>query len=253
MSKRTWALLLVTYTIVLIITAPASILSQVLLFASDGRIELANTQETIWHGAANPVLHQRSGGLITLSALHWNIAPLALLTGKLSIQLNWDNEQVALPMTVIASIDQVELQHSYIPLPAILLDEASDFLKPAALRGQVIFKSDSLFITRQGLQGTATADWLNASSLLSSISPLGNYHFIFSSTPAGVDITLSTTSGSLLLAGQGHLSASTGLSFKGTAQASNGKNEALRELLSHLGPQESPGISTFSLVPLRSH
>ena len=253
MTKWTWRLLFATYAVVLIATAPSGLLSRVLDHATDGRLELANAQGTIWRGTANPVLHQRNGGLITLNSVHWNFAPLLLLTGKLSAQLDWDDEQHAPPMNVIASFNQIELQHTHIPLPAILLDEASDFLKPAALRGQFILTSDSLLITRQGVLGTATADWLNASSILSNISPLGNYHFTFSSTPAGVDITLSTTSGALLLAGQGNFSATTGLNFKGTAQAANGKEEELRELLSHLGPQVSPGVNTFSLVPPGTH
>jgi general secretion pathway protein N len=253
MSKLTWLLLSTAYIVALLITAPASVLSRALDVASHGRIELANTQGTIWNGTANPILHQGSGGLIPLSLLHWNFAPFALLTGKLSVQLNWGNEQQTIPMKVVVSIDQIELQHTYVPLPAILLDEASDFLKPAALRGQIILKSDSLSISRQGLKGTATADWLNASSLLSSISPLGNYHFAFSSSTSGLDLTLSTTNGALLLAGQGHFSSTAGLDFRGTAQAANGQQEALRELLSHLGPQERPGVNTFTLVPSGPH
>lgn len=253
MNKKYWALLLFTYLIVMIITAPASLLSQLLAYASNGKVELANTQGTIWSGFASPILRQKKGGLITLSSLHWNIAPLALFTGKLIAQLNWDSEQTIEPMLVTVSANQVELQHTYIPLPAILLDEASDFLKPAALRGQIILKSDSLTITRQGLQGSATADWLNASSLLSSVSPLGDYHLTFSGSTAGLDFSLKTTSGALILAGQGSFSASTGLDFKGTAQAAKGKEEALHELLANLGPEVTPGVNTFSLVPTKAN
>jgi general secretion pathway protein N len=253
MNRKTWALLLIAYCMVLIASAPASLLSPVLKYASSGRIELANAKGSIWNGTASPVLLQRGGGLITLNPLHWEISTFALLKLQITAQLNWDNEQQVQPMNVIVSFNQVEFQHTYLPFPAILLDEASDFLKPAALRGQIILKGDSLLISKQGLQGTATADWLNASSLLSSISPLGDYHFIFSSTSAGLDINLSTTSGALILAGQGRLLPTTGLEFNGTAQAAKGNEEALRELLSHLGPQLTPGISTFSLVPTRTH
>ncbi len=253
MNKWTWALLLAAFTIALIVSAPASILSRIISNASNGRIELANTQGTVWRGSANPVLHQRSGGLIALNTAHWDLAALSLLRGKLNIQINWDDRSQTTPMYIIVSASQIELHHAYIPLPAILLDEVSDFLKPAQLRGQVILKSESLFLTRQGVEGSATADWLNASSLLSNIAPLGNYHFTFSSSPTGLDIKLNTASGVLLLAGQGRLTATTGLNFKGTAQAASGKEEALRELLNHLGPEESPGVNTFTLVPSRVH
>jgi len=248
-SRWAWALLIAVYLSVIVITAPASVLSNIIKTTSDGRAELANTQGTIWHGAANPVLHQRSGGLITLSKLHWDVDALSIFGGKLGLQLKWDEDAQTAPMDIIVSPGQLELRRAFIPLQAILLDEASDFLKPAALRGQVILRSDSLLVTQQGVQGIATADWLNASSLLSSVAPLGNYHFQFSSSPAGLDIKLNTTSGALILNGQGRFAASRGLDFKGTAQAASGKEGALWELLSHLGPEERPGVNTFTLVP----
>jgi general secretion pathway protein N len=252
MNRLTWTLVLFSYSLVLIFSAPASLLSIALNYASKGHLELANAKGTIWNGSASPVMLQRGGGLITLNPLHWEISAFALLKLKITAQLSWDDEQQVQPMNVIISFDEIELQHTYLPLPAILLDEASDFLKPAALRGKIIFRGDTLLLNNQGLQGTANADWLNASSSLSSISPLGDYHFIFSSSPTGLDITLTTTSGALILAGQGRFLSTNGLEFNGTAQAAKGNEEALRELLSHLGPQLSPGISTFSLVPART-
>ncbi len=242
-------MLAVIYASTLVVTAPASLLGRVAAQASNGRVEFANTQGTIWHGSANPVLHQRSGGLVTLSTLHWNAVLPALLTGKFLVQLNWDDGAQTAPMDISVSAKQIELRQAHIPLPAVLLDEVSDFLKPAQLRGQVVLRSDLLLISRQGAQGTATADWMNASSLLSNISPLGNYHFTFSSSSAGVDITLNTASGALILKGQGHLAPSSGLDFRGTAEAEKGKEDALRELLGHLGPEQSPGVNTFTLVP----
>lgn len=249
MHKWNWILLAVIYVCTLVVTAPASILGRVAAQASNGRVELANTRGTIWRGSANPVLHQRSGGLVTLSTLHWNAVLPALLTGKLHVQLNWDDEAQTAPMDISVSARQIELRQAHIPLPAILLDEVSDFLKPAQLRGQVVLRSDSMLIDKQGIQGAATADWLNASSLLSNIAPLGNYHFTFSSSSSGVDITLNTVSGALILNGQGHLAPSSGLDFRGTAEAEKGKEDALRELLGHLGPEQRPGVNTFTLLP----
>lgn len=253
MSKWTWVLLFTAYLIILIVSAPSSLLSVALKYASNDRVELGNLQGTIWQGSANPILHQRGDGLITLSSLHWKVEPLAILTGKFRVQLNWEASKQTNPMSIEVSFDQVAIKYAYIPIPALLLDEASDFLKPAALGGRIIVTSDLLVISKQGVIGTAIADWLNASSLLSSISPLGDYHFIFANTPAGTDINLSTISGPLLLAGSGHYSISTGLDFNGTAQAAIGKESELKELLSHLGPQERPGVNTFSLVPQAMH
>lgn len=249
MSKKVWALLVSVYICTLVAIAPASVLNLIASHFSDGRVEFANARGSIWSGSANPVFHQRDGGLVVLNALRWDVAPLSLLTGKFNIQMNWDDEFQAAPMSVSISRHQAELHHIYIPLQAMLLDEVSDFLKPAGLRGKVILKSESLLITTQGIQGSATADWLNASSFLSSVAPLGDYHFTFSGTSSGIDIALNTISGALILNGQGRFVIPKGLSFNGTAQAAKGREEELRELLGQLGPQVQPGISTFTLVP----
>ncbi|MFA6014817.1 MAG: type II secretion system protein N [Gallionellaceae bacterium] len=252
LNRWTWILFIVTFLGALLVTAPATLLGIVLGDVSQNRLELANTQGSIWRGSANPVIRQRSGKLITLDKLHWEMIFMPLLSGKLNIQLNWDHAAQIAPMEISATPAQLEIHNALIPLPALLLDEVSDFLKPAQLRGDVILKSDSLVITPQAVLGNASADWINASSLLSTIAPLGNYHLAFSSTASGVDIVLSTSSGALILGGQGRLTATNGLDFKGTAQASKGNEDALRDLLGHLGPELTPGVSTFNLVPSRS-
>lgn len=249
MNKRIWLLLLVVYASVLLVTAPASVLSVLIRLASHERMELANTEGTLWNGSANPVFHRRDGELIVLDKVHWRLLLLKALTGKLNIELAWGDAMQPFPMEALISPGQVALHHVYIPLPAIVLDEASDFLKPAALRGSLILNSDSLLINRQGIQGAATLDWLNASSALSNISPLGNYHFTFTGTPGELNATLDTVSGALLLSGKGQFTSAAGLYFKGEAQASGGNEDALRELLTHLGPQERPGVYSVMLVP----
>ena len=248
MNKKIWILLVVTYLTVLMIDAPASILSRFIFQISKGQIELANTQGTVWRGAANPVFHQRNGSLVVLQQIRWEIATLTLLTGKVSANFFWQEMPQKQPMTISFSAKKLELQNIYIPLPAMLLTNISDFLKPAQLRGQLIFKSDSLSWTPTGWQGAATADWLNASSLISQIAPLGDYHLNFSATSSGVSFDLSTVAGALLLNGSGNFSTSGNFNFKATAKAEIGKEAALNELLNHLGPEQGDGVHTFNLL-----
>jgi general secretion pathway protein N len=248
---RKWSLVLFfgVYISALIVSAPASLLSTLLSCASDERFALANTAGTVWRGSASPVLNRRSGGAITLSALQWEVFPLSFLRGKPEIEIIWQNSEQKSPMEISLAPQQLEIHQAYLPLPASLLDEVSDFLKPAQLRGEIILKSDALILTRQGVQGEATADWLNASSMLSNIAPLGNYRFTFLSSPTGLNIILNTPSGTLLLTGQGQFTTQSGLNFSGTAQAASGKEAVLHELLNHLGPESQLGIHQFNLVP----
>lgn len=248
MNKKIWTLLTVSYLTVLVIDAPASLLGTLLYRLSAGQIELANTQGTIWCGVANPVLHQRNGSMVVLQKLRWEIATLRLLTGTLSVDFYWEDASQVQPMTVALAVSKFELQHIYVPLPAMLLANISDFLKPAQLRGQVIFKGDWLSWSPAGWQGTATADWLNASSLISQVAPLGNYHLNFSAASNGVSFDLNTMSGALRLNGKGVYSMAGGLSFSAMAKAETGKEAALNELLNHLGPEQMGGAHAFNLV-----
>ena len=248
MTKKLWALLIVSYSLVLVLEAPASLLSSLFYQFSQGRIELANPQGTVWRGVANPVFHQHKGASIILQKLHWEFAPLKLLTGKISADFYWEDAPQAQPMAMIFSVNKLELQHVYVPLPATLLTNISDFLKPAQLRGQLILKSDLLTWTATGWQGTATADWLNASSLICQVAPLGNYHLNFAASNGGLSFDLNTVSGALLLNGKGNYSMAGAFNFKATAKAEAGKEVALNELLNHLGPEEIAGVHTFNLV-----
>lgn len=254
MGKRVLALFVVTYLLTLLITAPASLLDSVVQYATGGRLMLAHAQGTIWNGAATPALRGRTANLITLEPMHWDVAVLPLFTGKMQLSLQWDDfapgQTMAAPaMEAMLTFKQIELQHVLLLLPARILEELSPILKPAQFRGQFHIQSERLVLTKNNLHGSAVVDWQQASSALSSIAPLGNYRVTLNGAGERVNIGLSTPSGVLLLNGQGFWSAAHGLEFHGTAQAAAGKHESLTELLHHLGPEASPGVHNFNLVP----
>jgi general secretion pathway protein N len=232
----------------LLATAPAALLGVALHRASQGRLELANCNGTLWHGSAVPILHRHSPdeGIVHLSALRWDISPWHLLTLQARITLNWQDDKQAHPVDISASPRQINITNLYLPLPASLLGELSSYLRPAGLGGRIIVKSDALSITSRALQGTLVADWSDADSALSSISPLGNYRFVITGHKTGGDFTLESTSGILLLNGSGHYDAAGSASFVGRAQAAEGQQEKLGELLRNLGPEVAPGQHSFS-------
>lgn len=248
-GKRTIALFACAFLLALFITAPASLLDSYVRHATHDRMVLANASGTVWQGTATPAVLQPQGGLVTLSTLHWKLAVLPLFSGKLRIHVQWDELPPASATEVTISYQQIELQHLFIPLPAKLLSEASTILKPLEFRGQMQVQAEHLVWSKRGMEGAAAVDWQEASSALSSIVPLGNYHLALNGAGERVNIGLSTTSGTLLLQGQGGWSAARGLEFHGQAQASPGNAERLTELLHHLGPEVSPGVHAFNLLP----
>lgn len=84
----------------------------------------------------------------------------------------------------------------------------------------------------------------NLTSPISPVKPLGGYEISANIADTGMNWTLSTTSGPLLLKGQGEFSnkgsngGGKGMHFSGEANASPESKESLIELLSLLGKKE---------------
>lgn len=249
MGKRIVALFASVYLLTLLITAPASLLDKGVQYASQGRVVLANAGGSVWDGSAIPALRTQDGSLVALPFLRWKIAAPSLLTGKIQVRLQWDDQPPASATDAVLSFSQVELHHVLLQLPASILGEASPTLKPAQFRGQLGIQSDRLVFSSRGMEGAAIVDWRQASSALSAIAPLGDYRLALNGAGDRIHTVLTTTSGILLLEGDGNWLTGRGLEFHGKAQASAGNYDNLTELLHHLGPEISPGVHGFNLTP----
>lgn len=247
-SRRTILLFVIAFLVTLLVTAPASILGAVVESASKGKFVLANAAGTVWQGSATPAIHQRSGDLLALEKLHWDIAFWPLFTGKMITRLQWDNVQQSKPMLVTVSFKQIELRNVVLPVQAAVLGELTPMLQPVQLSGRMQLNSELLTLTKQGVNGVAVVEWLNAGSVMSAVNPLGSYRINLTGAGEKLDVTLITTSGALLLDGKGTFTLNQGLNFQVTARASADSKGSLDELLNNFGPESSPGVHTLSLM-----
>ncbi|MDR0481417.1 MAG: type II secretion system protein N [Gallionellaceae bacterium] len=250
MSKRLTVLLFaLVYLAVLIAFAPASLLDAALRKASHDRFALANASGTVWSGQALLSLRQHNGKWAPLQSMQWSISALSLFTGQIRAQLLPEGLPPAAATELVATRSGVELHHAQFQLSAQALNQISTTLEPIGFHGQLVIRSDHFALTPSGAAGTATVEWLQAGSALSRIAPLGNYKLTLTGAGAGVNVSLATTSGVLLLDGQGSWKMPDGLNLLVNARAAPGSEESLNELLYHFGPQTAPGVHTFNLVP----
>jgi len=245
---RTYAIFAIAFFITLIATAPATLLARIAEAASKGQFVLANASGTVWRGGATPAIRQRTGGLLALEKLHWDIAFLPLFTGKVITSLRWDNVEQGAPMVATISFSQIELRNVLLPVQAGVLGELSPMLKPVQLSGDIKIKSEHLTLTRQGVNGNAVADWTRAGSVLSSVKPLGSYRINLAGAGERLDVTLITTSGVLLLDGKGSFTFNQGLKFQATARAAADSKGSIDELLNNFGPESAPGVHSINLM-----
>lgn len=251
MKKIGWraiALFAVAFMAALIVIAPASLLAKIVEGNSNGKVVLANAAGTVWQGSATPAIRQHAGNLLALDKLHWDIAVLPLFTGKIIAQFRWDNTEQMQPMMAAISLGQVEFRNAVIPLQAGILGELAPMLQPVQLSGQMLIKSEQFTFSKSGISGNAIADWLNAGSVLSAVSPLGSYRINLTGAGERLEISLMTLSGTLLLEGTGNFTRDQGLRFQATARAATDSKGSLDELLSNFGPESAPGVHSINLM-----
>lgn len=245
---RVWALFAIAFIITLLVAAPATLLAKIVEQGSKGQFVLANATGSLWQGSATPALRQRTGKLVALERLHWNIAVLPLFTGKIVAALQWDNVAQGLPMEATISAGRVELRNALVPLQAGILGELLPMLQPVQLSGQLHIRSEQFIIAGSDMTGSAVAEWLNAGSALSPVNPLGSYRINLEGSGERLNITLATITGALLLEGSGSVTRGADVKFQATARAAPGSEGSLGELLSNFGPESAPGVRSINLM-----
>lgn len=240
-AKRTLALFALAFGITLIATAPASLLGAWLGRQTLGALELSSATGTVWQGSAIPVFHSPHGSTLPLGRITWKVLLAPILTGKLELHVSQSTASPAQPTEIAVGLSGVELRHVSLELPAEVAEELHPLLRALHPQGRLEISGDRLALSGQALEGSATAKWLSASSAISTINPFGSYQIRLSGAKDSVALDLTTLSGPLMLSGQGSWTAARGLSIEARATASPGSQDALAELLHHLGPEISPG------------
>lgn len=251
MSLRGWISWLVftgLFCISLLVMAPASLLGAQLESFSGGRLSLANTRGTLWNGSGI-LLFQHETRFITLGDYAWQLRPAELFTHGLAFAVRHGEQASPMQLAFAPMQQKVELSNWHTTLPAQILAVLAPQLRPYQLSGEIGLTTDSFAFSPSGVEGKAKLDWMQAGSGLSQVYPLGNYQITLEGMGKKTTVQLATVSGELQLAGSGQIELDKGLDFKGTAQAAAGEQqEALTELLHHVGPETSPGVFALGLV-----
>jgi general secretion pathway protein N len=231
--------------------APASWLAAAITSGTQQRLQLAEARGTIWSGSAVVVLTGGEGSRDASSLpgrLEWSLG----LQG-LGVQLKTRhacclNGEVALQikpglsgMTVV-----VPPKPDWIgQWPAAFLTGLGTPFNTLRLGGVVRLSSPGLTLqTVQGrvlVEGRADIELLNVSSRMSSLETLGSYRMTLTGDPARAggpsQLNLTTLEGALQLSGSGTVGQN-GTRFRGEAQASEGNETTLSNLLNIIGRRD---------------
>lgn len=249
MRRTAWAFaLLCCLFVVLLLAAPAVWLTARLSAASGGRLQAYETRGPWWAGSTRLALsdpgNPRVAPMLLPGHVAWRIAGVSLSPLALRVQVGAPAlAQHTLDVQLSPAVSGVKLvmQPWQAKLPLGLLEGFGAPWNTLGLTGTLLWQHDELVLesstSATNLKGRGTLQILGVESSVSPVRPLGTYRVNWTGDERGLQFTLQTDSGPLLMDGEGQIAGGR-FSFSGTAKAAAGHEEALASLLSVIGRRE---------------
>lgn len=248
MTRPHWVqfiLFWIVFLTVIIVLAPASLVTGFLERATTGRLSMAQTKGTLWRGSV-VLLLAHDNKFLPLGHYAWRISPAPNLS-QIAVSVDTGADQPS-QLRISPWRNEMEVSQAQVSLPAQLLSVFAPQLLPYRLSGELALTTEHFQITPDANTGSVMLDWKQATSGLTDIAPLGDYRILLRGAGADMKVSLTTVAGKLQLVGNGQIQIGRVLTFNGTAQAAPDQKEILSDLLHHIGPELTPGIFSFALA-----
>lgn len=233
------------YVVVLIATAPATLVDAGLQRASDGRLRLAEAQGTLWSGTGQLEIRDTGRRTGVAKSIAWRVVPESLLRGHLVCEVGLEQATERFPVTI--SLSRIKLANADISLPASALGLGVPKLAPLELTGEVRLQVSNLSIGRSATRGGATLQWRAAGSALTPVSPLGDYELRLVWEGTAVRATLHTLQGPLWLDGKGSWTRGDSPAFLAIARIPPQHQQQLAPLLRLIAVERGDGSFELQL------
>ena len=260
LPKVFWFVLVIVCFFVVVRQLPVSWIGGSLASQTACRVMLQQPVGTIWQGSAALAFSEPNateGGcrdpMSVTERFHWSTScKLFSLTCNTNIQF----AALEQPQSILWGLSKSQIAANEIKLPANILESLGNPWSTLRPRGELGARWTDIQLSGfEGLGGTngilgganSPSSGViriiisNLTSPISPVKPLGGYEISANIADTGMNWTLSTTSGPLLLKGQGEFSnkaGNKGMHFSGEANASPESKESLIGLLSLLGKKE---------------
>ena len=247
------------YFILLIVTAPATAMAWMLERVSHQSIVLSQPRGSFWHGeAANMLLRIQGQNDVFLGSPRWNLRLWPLFRGELSAMLEIVNPGLQTSHSIVSvGWNTLRLNQTDVIASATLVAQIFPLLQLWQPGGELHFFTDDFIFGRQDSQGTAKLEWRQASSKLTTLSPLGTYRATLIGKPSGISFKVETLTGVLNMMGNGTWSSQTGLSFSATVRPDASAKKEMQSFLQLWGKERGDGsyhiAFSSSATPVSRH
>jgi general secretion pathway protein N len=244
------ALLLVTLgallcaLVVMVLSAPASLVDIGVNQITQGRLRLADTQGTIWKGTGRIVLADISAeasaftvtGLVLPGTFEWRIAGFPLFIGRINAQLSGVGLQA--PIKIEGGLSELKISASRLVLPTVDLSRMGSPWNTFKPQASLEVQWDNMTVRQGQFNGKAAIELKDIASALTPVRPLGSYRVDVVGAGSSADVKLLTTQGPLSLTGNGVWTAQQGLKLSIEALADESAKVKLQTLLSLMGRRD---------------
>lgn len=218
---------------------PAAWLGQIVEKQTGSRLTLGDPQGTLWRGSAFLGGAPGAGGSVTPllpGRFSWRLSPMVLL-GHVDLRLD-NPDALSQPVQLTGSWSQWQVTPGALLLPAERLAGLGAPLNTLAPSGTMRLSWNTLQLQRMdnsvAVQGRTLLTLTDMGSVMAPIKPLGSYEMAMDWQGQTAQLGLKTVRGALLLSGAGTLQNGR-LRFSGDAQAADGYEETLGNMLNLLG------------------
>ena len=237
--------LIATYLIGMLIQIPSQFLNLLLDQYFDKKVTLISPAGSLWHGNAHVALNNlQSHQSIDLGKIVWNVEPMQLLTGKLALNMTWNDGH---PFWITIDASRFHIEHAAFNLPGQVVQFLVPVIGAAELGGVISIQAENFSLTKNQMLGNFEVRWDRVTSPLSAINPLGNYATSFEGDGDRIKIKLKTQSnGPLFLQGSGEGGLNQPFQFEGSANTLPEQQRQLQQLLQLIGNETSSGSGIYS-------
>ncbi len=243
--RRIWPLLtaagVALYLVSLVFTAPASVLAFGLARATANTAMLERAEGGLWSGrAAALVITPPATAPQRFAEVTWSVSRLRLLRAQLAVEVT-ANGGTKGKATLFVQPGSVRFSDVTLSMPVSTVVPFVPALNLARPGGEFQVRARELDVSRSAIGGEAQGEWIDASSVLSAVVPLGRYRAVLKGSGASAQLEVTTVSGPLQIAGKGMWYAAEGVRFTGLARSDAAQAGALKPLLDLLGPDDGRG------------
>jgi general secretion pathway protein N len=224
---------------------PATWLGSIVETQTGGRLTLGDAQGTLWRGSAFLGGAAGASGAVTpllAGRFEWRLSPMVLL-GQVDLKLE-NSEALSQPVNVTGSWNAWQVSPAALLLPAERLAGLGAPLNTLAPSGAMRLSWTTLQLERLeravAINGRTMLALNDMGSRMAPVKPLGSYELTMDWRGQQAQLNLSTVRGALLLSGKGALDQGR-FQFSGQAQAADGYEETLGNLLNLLGQRRMVG------------